>query len=173
MRPLVGPALLGMLLLFGCQQPAPRVYEVESGRSYAAERSQLSDRLSRFLTEQRIEPTGAESAPGVIEATGVWDRDRGWADCEAAWVRDRGGNNNRTSRARRGEQRVDLRVTLADAPAAGDTRVEVAARFVERQTSPFTNLSFWQRCRSTGEFERALLNALERPPAAGQARVGG
>jgi hypothetical protein len=161
MRPLVGPALLATLLLFGCQQPAPKVYEVESGRTYAAERSELSDRLSRFLAGQGIEPTAAGSAPGVIDATDVWDGERGWADCEAAWVRDRGGNNNRTSRARRGEQRVDLRVTLAETGTAGETRAEVAARFTERQTNPFTNTSFRQRCRSTGELERALLDALE------------
>ena len=67
--------------------------------------------------------------------------------------------------ALRVDRDLALQVDLAE--DAGATRATVDARFEEEQISTASYEHFMQACRSTGALERALLDALAGPVAAG------
>ena len=64
----------------------------------------------------------------------------------------------------------DLALQVDVAEDAGATRATVDARFDEEQISTASYEHFMQGCRSTGALERALLDALGAPAAAGPAQ---
>jgi hypothetical protein len=148
-------ALLLAVLLAACQSPPP-VYHVEQARSYAKARPVVWDEILVVLERQRIVPTRSDPGAGTLEAERHAFEDMGWADCERARVTD--SNGHRPTRARPVARDLSLRITLQEAGAATEVRLE--ARFTEQQINPYRNLPFTQACRSKGVLERALLDAL-------------
>jgi hypothetical protein len=163
------PGLLGLGLLalcVACAPRAPKVYDVERGRTYAEDRAIVWERVQPFLQANGITVTKASPATGVIEAERRHFQDTGWADCERAWVSDPTSNSPSPSRASPISRDLTLEVTVRTVGAG--TEVQPLARFTEQQLN-YSNLPFTQPCRSTGVLERALLDALgAAPPAAGE-----
>jgi hypothetical protein len=160
------PALLGVGLLalcVACAPRAPKVYNVERGRTYAEDRAVVWERVQRFLQENGITVTEADPATGVIEAERSDFQDAVWAECERAWVSDPSMNSPSPSRASPISRDLALEVTVHE--VAAGTEVQPRARFTEQQLN-YTNLPFTQPCRSTGVLESALLNALGAAPPA-------
>jgi hypothetical protein len=160
------PGLLGLCLLalcVACTPRAPKVYDVERGRTYAEDRAGVWERLQRFLQANGITVTSANPATGVIEAERRHYQDAVWADCERAWVSDPSMNSPSPSRASPISRDLALEVTVRE--GAAGTEVQPLARFTEQQLN-YTNLPFTQPCRSTGVLERALLDALGATPSA-------
>ena len=158
------PALLGVgliVLCVACAPRAPKVYDVERGRTYAEDRAVVWERVQRFLQENGITVTEANPATGVIEAERSDFQDAVWADCERAWVSDPTSNSPSPSRASPISRDLALEVTVRE--SAGGIEVRPLARFTEQQLD-YSNLPFTQPCRSTGALERALLDALGATP---------
>ncbi len=149
-------ALLAVLIS-GCQTPPP-VYDVDQARSYAKAQDVIWDEILVFLERNRIVPTSADPERGRLEAERHAFEDRGWADCEPAWVTDNSSNSARPTRARPIARDLRLRVALEETTDRTDVALE--ARFTEQQIDPYRNLAFTQRCRSKGVLEQALLDAL-------------
>jgi hypothetical protein len=159
-----GPLGLGLVALCAACQPQPKVYNVERGRTYAAEKAVVWERLQSFLQANDITVVSADPRTGAITAKRTAYQAVGWADCERAWVRDRSSDNARPTRARPLSRDLALEVTV-DETAAG-TAVQPLARFTEQQNDPYRNWPFTQPCRSTGVLEKALLDALGGAPPA-------
>ena len=104
--------------------------------------------------------TGANEAGGVITAELDGFRDRGWAECTARRVTDRGSDRQRFRRADQLDRRVELTATVRAAPAGGGAEVTLDPTFAERQRNSFINLTFLEPCRSTGALERRLLDSI-------------
>ena len=166
------PELLGLgltLLCAACAPRAPKVYNVERGRTYAEDRAVVWERVQRFLQANGINVTEANPATGVIEAGRRDFQDAVWADCERAWVSDESSNSPSPSRASPISRDLALQVTVHESVAGSE--VQPLARFTEQQLD-YRNLPFTQPCRSTGVLERALLDALGATPPAPLARQG-
>jgi hypothetical protein len=153
---------LGLLALCVACQPQPKVYDVERGRTYAADKAAVWDGVLRFLQANDITVVSADPASGVIHAERTAYQDAVWADCERAWVTDRTSDSERPRRARPISRDLSLDVTVRE--SAGRAEVQPVARFTEQQLDRWRNLPFTQPCRSTGVLERALLDSLGGTP---------
>jgi hypothetical protein len=166
------PELLGLgltLLCAACAPRAPKVYNVERGRTYAEDRSVAWERVERFLEANGITVTDADPATGVIKAERRHYQDALWAECERAWVSDPSSNSSSPSRASPISRDLILEVTVHE--SAAGVEVQPLARFTEQQLN-YSNLPFTQPCRSTGVLESALLNAVgATPPAQAEPRA--
>jgi hypothetical protein len=161
---MLGPALLGFVLIVlcvACAPPAPEVYNAERGRTYAEDRAVVWERLQRFLQANGMTVTSANPATGVLEAERRRFQDALWADCERAWVSDQSSNSPGPTRASPISRDLTLEVTVHE--SAAGIEVQPLARFTEQQLD-YRNLPFAQPCRSTGVLERALLNAVGATP---------
>jgi hypothetical protein len=156
---------LGLLALCVACQPQPKVYDVERGRTYAADKAAVWDGVLRFLQANDITVVSADPATGVIQAERTAYQDAVWADCERAWITDRSSNSDRPRRARPISRALALEVAVRE--SVGGAEVQPVARFTEQQHNRWRNLPFTQPCRSTGVLESALLDALggASPPA--------
>jgi hypothetical protein len=124
------PALLGVGLLalcVACAPRAPKVYNVERGRTYAEDRAVVWERVQRFLQENGITVTEADPATGVIEAERSDFQDAVWAECERAWVSDPSMNSPSPSRASPISRDLALEVTVRE-PLDRRPRARAAGR---------------------------------------------
>jgi hypothetical protein len=159
---------LGLVALCVACQPQPKVYNVERGRTYAADKTAVWDGVLRFLQANDITVVSADPASGVIHAERHAYQDGGWADCERARIIDRTSDNRRPRRARPISR--DLALEVAVRESAVGAEVQPVARFTEQQHDRWRNMPFTQPCRSTGVLESALLNSLgDAPPPASPA----
>jgi hypothetical protein len=158
---------LGLVALCVACQPQPKVYDVERGRTYAADEAVVWDGVLRFLQANDIAVVSADLATGLIHAERTDYQDSGWAHCERAWVTDRSSSSRRPRRARPISRDLALEVAVRDSALGAE--VQPVARFTEQQHNPWRNLPFTQPCRSTGVLERALLDSLGGPPPASPA----
>jgi hypothetical protein len=160
------PELLGLgliVLCTACAPRAPKVYNVERGRTYAEDGSVAWERVERFLEMNGIAVIKADPATGVIKAERRHYQDALWAACERAWVSDPTSNSPSPSRASPISRDLTLEVTVQE--SAAGVEVQPLAQFTEQQLN-YSNLPFTQPCRSTGALERALLNAVAATPPA-------
>jgi hypothetical protein len=153
---------LGLLALCVACQPKPKVFEVERGRTYAADKAAVWDGVLRFLQANDITVVSADPGSGVIHAERTAYQDAGWAECARARIIDRTSDSRRPRRARPISRDLSLDVTVRE--SAGGAEVQPVARFTEQQLDRWRNLPFTQACRSTGVLERALLDSLGGAP---------
>ena len=153
---------LGLVALCVACQPQPNVYDIERGRTDAADKTVVWNGVRRFLQANHITVVSADPATGIIRAERTAYQDAGWADCRRAWVSDRSSDSARPRRARPISR--DLALEVAVRESAGGIEVQPLARFTEQQHDPWRNLPFTQRCPSTGVLERALLDSLVGTP---------
>jgi len=146
------------LALAACQQPEPKVYDVETTRLYTEDKRAAFDSILRFLESQDIEVIGGSVESGMIHAERRNFDDVGWADCERKTVTDRTSNSPRKIRANPVERNLDLRIVLTETDSG--TEVDLDPEFTEKQVNPFTNLPFTVPCRSKGVLEAELLNSI-------------
>jgi hypothetical protein len=156
--------LAAALLSAGCQT---KTYQVERTRTYTDDKQVVWDRLQAFLERNQITVTSADPASGRVTAERRDFEDQGWADCERRRVYEGSGGGSRMSWALRVDRDLALQVDLTE--QAGATLATIDARFEEEQISTASYEHFQQGCRSTGALERALLDALAGPVAAGPA----
>ena len=146
------------LALAACQQPEPKVYDVETTRVYAEDKRAVFDSVLRFLESQEVEVVGSNVESGTIHAERSDFDEVGWADCERRRVTDRTSNSRRRIRATPVDRDLDLRIMLRETDSG--TEVELDPEFSEEQINPYTNLPFIAPCRSKGVLEAELLNSI-------------
>jgi hypothetical protein len=146
--------VVAVLALAGCQTQ-PVVYDVPSNRSYDLGRADLFQNLVAASEAEGLSVVQADPSTGSLRATLVDYRDRGWAACKPARVRDRHDDKSRRGRGRPVDRQLDL-VGNVDA----DSTVRLSTAYSERQINPFKNLPFRVRCPSTGELERRLFDRI-------------
>ena len=142
----------------GAPASAP-VADIEASRVYAgATRAAVFERTLAAVQAAGLHVTATDQGRGVITAgrRGFRD-DRGWASCPRQLVAPR----DDTRRVRLAEPlERDLRLTASIREGPGGPAVGLATAIVERQRNSFTNLTFLERCRSTGALERRILQAV-------------
>lgn len=155
--------LLGVALLVAACD-LQRVYHVDRSRTYTEDKQAVWDQLLAFLERNQIAVTEADFASGRVVAERLNYEDQGWAYCERRRVYETSGSSSsRMSWALRVDRNLALQVDVAD--GAATTRVNVDARFTEKQDDPNSFNFFTQPCRSKGVLEAALLDALGTPVA--------
>jgi hypothetical protein len=157
-RPLA-PILAGMLVACAMGQQAPVVPSPPAGRDLAVDPGTARDRVAQELRalgftlrhdDDPLLPLGAELA----------DSDPAWAECPLALARDPDPEAVRASFERPKGVRTVVVARLTN--LAGRTHLSLDVLEVARYRNPYVNLSFEERCRSTGLLETRLLDAAER-----------
>ncbi len=155
-------ALLTLLLAACAGPPAPSSpeAEIEPSRVYeGTSRDAAFERTLAALRDAGLRVAGADESQGVISAGLSELGDRGWAVCPERYVSPR----DDTRRRRRAESLGrDLELTASVREAPNGVAVSLDATVVERLRNSFTNLTFTQRCRSTGALEGEILQEVER-----------
>lgn len=146
-------------LLTSCQDP-PVVYDVPGSQRYERDVAAVWPELVDTIKAKGLTIVEADQASGRLVADLIDYDDRGWAACRPARVIDRHDDKSRRDRGRPVNRQLRLDVQLDG--TSGGSEVAMRADFSERQINPFKNLPFQVRCRSTGELERAVFEALDR-----------
>ena len=132
---------VGLLALCVACQPQPKVYDVERGRTYAADKAVVWDGVLRFLQANDITVVSADLATGVIHA--------GWAHCERARIIDRTSNSRRPRRARPISRDLALEVAVRESAVGAEE--QPVARYTEQQNDRRRYLPFTQPTTTLNE----------------------
>ena len=151
------------LLLAGCATPPaaerpPR--DVQTSRVFGEIPPDVAGvRALAAVRDAGVRVANADRARGLITAELDGFADRGWAECAARRVTDRGGDTQRFRWADRLDRSLELTATVREAPGGG-AEVALDPTFAERQRNSFTNTTFLEPCRSTGALERRILDSI-------------
>jgi hypothetical protein len=149
-------ALAAALLLGACTVSQPPERPVVSSRTFAADRTVVMQKVVGFLERSGLRVLGADRSTGLIRAAERPLEVADWAACPRLTVTDSDGE-----RSRRAEPlRVDLALDVVVERLGGRTVVTVRPAFVQTSRNSFTNLTFENRCGSSGRLERAILAAI-------------
>jgi hypothetical protein len=156
---LLAPILAGMLVACAMGQQAPVAPSSPTGREVAVDPGTARERVESEL--RRLGFTlRQESGPLSPVAAELADSDSAWADCPLALARDPDPDSTRASFERPTGVRI---VVVAQATTlAGSTHLSLDVLEVGRYRNPYVNLTFEERCRSTGILETKLLDAAGR-----------
>ena len=161
--PAASAAALALLpLLAACATSPPSApaatYQVESSRVYeGANREAVFERTLAAIEAAGLRVAEADRTRGVIAAELAGFQDRGWAECPRRFVYPR-DDTDRARLATPLERSLQLTASVSGAPAGAAVNLDTTV--VERQRNSFTNLTFSERCRSTGALERQILQAV-------------
>ena len=151
--------MAGLLAACATGQQAPVAPSPPTGRDLAVDPG-----TARELVESELRALGftlrQDGGPLSPLAAELADSDPAWAECPLALARDPDPETSRASFERPESVRT---VVIARATTlAGKTHLSLDVLEVARYRNPYVNLTFEERCRSTGILETRLLDAAER-----------